>query len=440
MSDFQPHSDKQEDLIFSDEELTLGVTGTQWGKSQGGSLWFKRMIHTYADGKSNFIIAAPTYKILGQSALPYFLRTMEGVGTYNSSKAEFTLHIGGVVYARSGTDPDSVVGIPDVKAVWLDEAGKCSLYFSENIRARAASKGAKKLFTTSPYSLNWIYKDLIKPIKDGLITDVPLIQAASWENPYHALSDPDRLARERMRMDPRRFNMIYGGEFGRMMGLVYDCFDDDENIIDQSKVNLPTGTRFFAGVDWGFTEPFSMGIRAVTSEGLHYKVSEFYKTGLTVTDMVTYARQQMQVWGIEVFYCDPSQPGLIEEFCRNGLPAVAADNDIRRGIDLHYELIKTRKFKIFRNTCPYTLDEIDSYHYPEPKDLGPDESIKDQKPVGQNDHALDADRYCTIMTYKTGTKHTPKVPSVGNAKKNESAQQRIARLKKTRSTRHSENW
>lgn len=397
-------------------------------------MWLKRMIHTYADGKTNFVLAAPTYKILGQSALPYFLRVMEGLGTYNTSRAEFKLHSGGVVYARSGTEPDSVVGIPDIKAIWLDEAGKASLYFSENIRARAASKGARMLFTTSPYSLNWIYKDLIKPIKDGKITDVPLIQAASWENPYHALSDPDRLAKERLRMDPRRFNMVFGGEYGRMSGLVYDCFDDSENIADLEKVKFPTGTRFFAGIDWGFTEPFAMVVRAVTPEGMHYQVSEFYKSGLTINDIAMYCRQQKQVWNIECFYCGPDQPGSILELQRQGIPAVASDNDMRRGIDLHYELIRTRKYKIIRNTSPYTLDEIDVYHYPEPKDLGPDESVKDQKPVGQNDHALDANRYLTIMTYRTGAKLSPKVPEEVT-KRQETNQKRIARLKKFRSNR-----
>jgi hypothetical protein len=86
-------------------------------------------------------------------------------------------------------------------------------------------------------------------------------------------------------------------------------------------------------VDWGFTDPFVMKIRAITPEGNHYGISEFYKTGLTLSDMILIAKQKQGIYGKMVFYCDPSQPGHIEEFNRNGLSALPSDNDIRRGVD-----------------------------------------------------------------------------------------------------------
>lgn len=429
--EFVPHSAKQEEIIFSDAQETCAGTGTQYGKSIAGALWFKRQIHSFTHPTDNFLLAAPTYKILNQSALPYFLRAMEGMGTYNSSKAEFKTNWGPIVYVRTGTEPDSIVGIPNVRAAWIDEAGKLSLYFAENLRARVAAMGARVLYTTSPYSRNWIFKDIIKPCKLGIRPEVKLITAASWENPYHALHDPLKRHAERSRMDQRRFDMLYGGEWGQMAGVVYDCFDEDDNVVDRAKVQLPMGTRFFGGIDWGFREPFCLVIRAVTPDGQHYQVSEFYKSGLTITDMVLLAKQQKDVWNIQTFYCDPSQPGSIEEFNRNGLSAQGADNDKRRGLDLHYDLIKTRKYKIFRGTSPYTLDEIESYHYPEPEDLEPDGKAKDPLPVEQFDHAMDANRYLTISTYRTGIKLVPKVPADGS-ERNESRTQRTARLKKGR--------
>ncbi len=194
-----------------------------------------------------------------------------------------------------------------------------------------------------------------------------------------------------------------------MTGLVYDCFHDIQNQIDPFE--LPDGTQYFGGLDWGYTDPFVLKIRAVTPEGRHYGVSEYYKSGLTLSDMIEIARQKMKIFRVERYYADPSQPGYIEEFCRAGIPTVGADNDIRRGIDLHYELMKTRKFKLFSGLNPYTLDELDTYHWPEPQDLKPDQSSKEEKPVGQNDHCLDVDRYITISTYRSGFKHVPKTPT-----------------------------
>jgi hypothetical protein len=433
------HSEKQDDLIFSDSDITIGATGTQWGKSQGGSLWLKRQIHTDFNPKANFIIGAPTYKILQQSALPYFLEVMDGFGKYKQGEDRLQIHGGGSVYMRTETDPDSVVGIPNVKAGWLDEAGKLRLYFIENYLARIAAKGAKSLWTTSPYGRNWIFKNFIKPALAGRFpkSKVNLIQAASWENPYHELHDPVKRAEMRKFMDPKRFNMLFGGEWGQMIGLVYDCFDEEANQVEP--FDLPSGTQYFGGVDWGYTDPFVLTVRAITSDGRHYQVSEFYKTGLTISDMIEVARQKKRVFHIERFYCDPSQPGSIEEFNRAGLPAVGADNDIRRGIDLHYELLKTRKLKYFRGLNPYTLDELDSYHYPEPKDLGPDQDSNDQLPVGQNDHCLDTGRYITISTYRSGFKSTPKAPQESLRQTREQRTEWLKR-RKARYGNQTENW
>jgi hypothetical protein len=389
-----PHSDKQDEIIFSDAETTVAVTGTQFGKSQGGALWIKRQTHIFTNKSDNFILTAPSYKIMQQSMLPYFLDSMRGFGEHIKSDNVFKIHSGGTVYMRTNTDPDSIVGIPNVRAAWGDEAGKYTLYFWENFRARIAARGARVLLTTSPYSMNWLWRDIVKPKLEGKLPEVKLIRAASWENPYHTLHDPEKRRREEARMDPRRFAMIYGGEFGKMQGLVYDCWDDDENLVQEFQ--LPAGTRFIAGVDWGYTDPFVIKVRAVTPDGMQYGISEFYKSGQTLTDMINIARQKRQIWPIERFVCDPSQPGYIEEFNRAGLIAIPAENDIRLGIDAHYNLVKTRKYKEFIGACPYSHDERGSYHYPEPEDLGPDDNKKELLPVDANNHAMDVDRYITL--------------------------------------------
>lgn len=358
---------------------------------------------------------------------------MRGCGEYNKTDQCFKLHWGPSVWIRTATEPDSVVGIPRVRAVWGDEAGKYSLYFWENLEGRAAPMNARILLTTSPYSLNWIWKDLIKPHKAGHRPDVSLVQATSAENPYFNRSVYEK---RRLTMDPRRFAMMYGGEWGRMSGLVYDSWADSENLIDPFE--LPQGTRYFGGIDWGHTEPFVLVIRAITPDGRHYQVSEFYKSGMTVLDMIQVAKQKKQVYGITRFYAGPDQPGYIEEFNRHGLPCEGAVNDIRRGVDLHYELIKTRRYKIFAQSSPHTLDELESYHYPEPEDLGPDDSSKEMKPVGQNDHALDANRYVTISTYRTQLKITPKSPEDSQIKPKDHTE-RLAFLKRARLSKHSED-
>jgi PBSX family phage terminase large subunit len=432
------HSQKQEMAFFSTKKITACITGIQWGKTTAGAVWMRNRIAENLESGASFIVTAPTFKIMEQSTLPAFMKEMFGFGKYNAQKAIFEIDMGlefqnPRVYFRTSTEPDSVVGTTNVYGIWCDEAGKYPLYFWENIEGRSAFKNCPIIITTSPYSMNWIYKEIIRPTREGKRDDVLLIQASSNENPHFP---QEVYERNKKIMDPRRFNMMYNGNFDRMQGLVYDCFEDNENQVAPFK--LPEGTKYYGGIDWGYTEPFVLKVRAITLEGNHYSVSEFYKSGMTPTDIIALAKQKMEIFGIKQFYCDPSQPGLIEEFNRNKIPAVGADNDITRGIALHYELLAARKLRFFRGMNPYTLDELETYHYPEPKDLGPDDSAKDQKPVAQNDHALDADRYITISTYRMGKTLIPTVPEEKREK--ESDHQRIKRLMKRKRSNQTENW
>jgi hypothetical protein len=427
---FTPHSVKQSKLIHSRAAMTIAATGTQWGKSIAGALWMLKQMYEFDEAGSMFLIMSPTYKIMQQSVIPHFTSFARHLGSFNQTEAVFETDDKQRVFFRTETDPDSIVGIPKVRAYWLDEAGKVSLYFHENIQARAASVGARGLYSTSPYTRNWLFKDYIAKKRMGELPDVELICAASWENPYHSLHDITKRNQMRMRMDPRRFDMLFGGEWGTQAGLVYDCFDHESNICEPFR--LPAGTSYYGGIDWGHTEPFVIVIRAVTPEGKHYQVSEFYKTGMTVPDQLAIARQKMDIFGVKMFYCGHERPENIMLFNQKGVPAIPVpEKDIQLGTDLHYELIKTLRYKIFNKTSPHTIDEIETYHYPEPEDLDADDDAEDQAPVGQNDHCMSANRFVTLRTYKAHVKLKAYTPvDEGDGERKETQEMRLKRLMK----------
>jgi hypothetical protein len=198
---------------------------------------------------------------------------------------------------RTGTDADSVVGITEVRGVWGDESGLFSLYFHENLQARASIKEAQIMYTTSPYSLNWIYTDYIrKKMKGNLGDDVEIIQARSNENPFFPAAEFER---KKKSMDPRRFNMVYGGEFHKIEGLVYDCFDQDVHVIPRRE--LDPKTVYVAGVDWAFTNPSAIAVIGVTPNDGVFLVHEFYKTGQTINDLVEITKKLKTEYTMERF-------------------------------------------------------------------------------------------------------------------------------------------
>jgi PBSX family phage terminase large subunit len=400
---------KQDQALFSFWErgsrVTIFAAGIQSGKTTVGVQWLRLLMLAHAaNPQANFIITSPSFRILEQSTLPPFLNVMDGLGTFHRQGMYFKMTNGPTCWMRTATDPNSVVGITDVYGILSDEAGLYPRYFWDNIMARAAFKQAPIMVVTSPYSQNWLYLDYVRHLekKPDSIDGVTLIQARSDENPYFPKAEYERQSKL---MDKRRFDMVFGGQFGRMEGLVYDAFDEAENTCPEQ--SLPVGTQIYCGVDWGVRHAFVLHVRAITADGHHYQVAEVYRSGLNPMDMVAAARSVKLAWGVRTFYADPSQPGMIDLFCANGLPTVGAENDIRLGIGYHYELVKTRKFKIFEGRCPYSLDQYSTYHYPSPQDLKPDQDEKEVRPVKTNDDAMDAARYCTIMTYKAGEPKRP---------------------------------
>ena len=398
MSIWTPHSKKQDIIVFSKKRIAIAGTGIQWGKTDSGVIWLKSMMHVHTDASDNFIVASPSYKILEQSTLPPFMKLMEGCGRLDRQNMCFHIHNGGKVWFRTGQNPDSVVGITNVRAILADEAGLYSRYFWYNLQARASFKESPVRIVTSPYSLNWLYTDFIRPYKKGdeyVRQLVDLVQATSAENPYFPANEyEDR----RRTMDPRRFNMIYGGNFDKAEGLVYDCFDQDMHQCD--KMLLPDGTVNYAGVDWGYRDPFVISVRSVTPLGMHYRVGEFFKPQQTIDQMIAAASRFKDLFNIQRFYCDPSRPEYISLFNQHGLRAVAADNSIRLGIDRHYELIKSGLYSVFRGTSPHCLDEYEQYHYPELKETKVDQVQKTELPVDSNNHCMDTERYLSMALYK----------------------------------------
>ncbi len=277
-------------------------------------------------------------------------------------------------------------GIQDVEGVWLDEGGLISRYAWENVDGRTARTQAQIMITTTPYALNWLF-EMWQQWKAGKRDDVEFIQFTSKDNPYFPEAEFER---QRKLLDSRRFAMKYCGQFGKMEGLVYPNLNTCKARV------LPQGTAYYAGIDWGYTNPFALVIRGLTPDGVHYRVGEYYKTGLSIDDIVQVCKQRAQIYDIRMFVCDPSSPANISALNKAGLSAVGGNNDIRLGIDKHTELIKTDRFFIFEDENPHGMDEYSTYHYPEPKELKIDDDSKERLPVASNNHSLDADRYITM--------------------------------------------
>ena len=375
----------QEKAFLSEKRIIAMVAGIQSGKTENGAHWIANKASKGKRGE-NVIICANTYKILMQATLPKFLGTYGHYGTYHKVDSVFKFHNGVTAFIRSLSDPNSIEGCTNVIGCWLDEGGLISKYAWDNVQGRTAFRQAQVMITTTPYALNWLFF-LWESWKRGERDDVQFVEFTSKDNPYF----PDEeFERQRRILDPRRFQMKYLGKFGEIEGLVY------EDVQYCPSVVMPAGTRYFGGIDWGYTNPCAIVVRAITPAGTHYRIAEFYKTQMTIDEVVKVCKQRMQIYNIELFIGDPSAPANIESLNRGGVKCIAGNNEVRLGIDTQNTLFREGRFFIFEDDNPMGKDEYSTYHYPEPKDHKIDEDQKEPEPVKANDHGCDADRYVTM--------------------------------------------
>jgi hypothetical protein len=72
--------------------------------------------------------------------------------------------------------------------------------------------------------------------------------------------------------------------------------------------------------------------------------------------------------------------------------------DLKAGIDAHNMMIRSGKHRVFK-TCKHTIDEYETYHWPDTEDDGLD---AEDDPVDENNHAMDASRYVSMHLVKQG--------------------------------------
>lgn len=351
----------------------------------------------------NFLIGAPSHKILQQSTMEKFweLVVEKDWGVFNKQEQIFYLNTGGKIFVRSLDAPDSIEGMT-VYAAWLDEAGNMKERAWINVLARVAAKRGRVLCTSTPYNLGWMYKSVFKPIKEGKpgFTDFELVESRSIDNPHFP---KEEFQSAKLLLSTAEFERRYMGQFRRMTGLVYeDIFDFNgdfnENVIFSQK---PEEFLYvIGGIDWGYRDPTAIVSIGVTRNGHLYITKEIFRSGMTVRETADVAGAVRFSESVSAFYGGAEQPSAIQELNTRGVPVLPSNRDIPFGTSLVRSFIRLGRVHI-HESCTNIQEEFKVYHY--------DENMRDiEIPADESNHTMDAIRYA-IATH----------PSIGSIIKEE---------------------
>jgi PBSX family phage terminase large subunit len=391
IQEFSPH-EYQMKVLESKARFILALSGVQGGKTTIGAVWLLREIYdSFQQGqRGDWLIAAPTVKILEQSTLPKFEQFFPpDWGEWKEQKKYFQLVWGDRIFVRSTEEPDYLEGMT-VRGAWLDEAGKMKHAAWINIQARLAIFQGRAVFTTTPYAVNWVNFDILK--KAGSTNDIVnpsgegYIAAYAWKSIDNPAFSRDEYERAKRNMPPAIFERRYDGKFTALEGLVYPDYSED-CLVDPFLI--PENWKRFGGLDFGYTNPTALTCLAEDPDTkTFYVFDEFYRTESSLQLIADFIRDRK----LEYVLADPQSAMVISELQRyHGLSNLApANNDIAVGIERLGTLIREGRLKFLRDKCPSTIEEIEQYHYPPNDGDGP---VSD-KPVAKKNHAMDALRYC----------------------------------------------
>lgn len=270
--------------------------------------------------------------------------------------------------------------IPDEVAMYRN----FQVQWQEIVLPTLTDKHGEAMFISTPKGFNHFY-DLFQMEQTN--PDYKSFHFTTYDNPF---IKPEEIELIRASVTEDAFAQEYLADFRKMQGLVYKEFNRDIH----SYTELPKERYFIetiAGVDFGFTNPAAVLTIKIDYDGHYWIDEEFYQSGHTDAQIAEIVAGK----NFNKVYPDPENPAAIKELKdrRVNVREVIKGNDsIKNGIDRIRELLKSGRIHINKR-CGNLIWEFETYAYPDKKD----QRNAEEKPIKENDHALDALRYAVMM-------------------------------------------
>lgn len=385
---------------YADNDALICDGAVRSGKTFCMSLSFMLWL-SYCFNEKSFAICGKTIRSARRNIIVPVLPVLKSMGFKIIEKISENLltveYKGKVnrVYIFGGKDEGSAAHIQGLTlgGVLFDEVALMPRSFVEQALARCSVDGSKFWFNCNPeYPSHWFYRNWIKnrERKRALY-----LHFTMRDNPSLSAKTIERYENLYSGAFYQRFIL---GEWVAVSGAVYPFMKDS------SFVKVPDGPfeDYVVSVDYGTVNPASMGLWALKNN-VWYRIDESYydsrREGRQRTDEEHYKalRELTGNRKISTVTVDPSAASFIQTVRRhdeyNVTPAL---NDVLNGIRQTITAIREGRVKICDN-CLDSIREFSLYRWDE---RGGD------RPVKENDHAMDDIRYFVATILNRGESFT----------------------------------
>ncbi|MEU8680775.1 PBSX family phage terminase large subunit [Streptomyces sp. NPDC048611] len=275
---------------------------------------------------------------------------------------------------------------------YADEVTLLPAAFFRQLLARLSVPGAKLIGTTNPDSpRHWLRTDYLDRADE---LDLAEFHFQLADNPSLSEAYVAALAAEFTGLWRRRMIL---GEWVVAEGAIYDAYDEQRHVVDE----LPAMRRYWLGVDYGTSNPFSAILLGLGDDGRLYAVNEWRHDSRAAHRQMTDAEYSRAVRGWldeldvvpEWTFIDPSAASYSTQLWADGHPGVTrAVNEVIDGIRSVSVTLDSGLLRIHRS-CAGLLSELPNYVWSEEA-----AARGEDKPVKKNDHSVDALRYVIHST------------------------------------------
>lgn len=306
---------------------------------------------------------------------------------YNLGAGEATL-FGRRIYLVGANDLRSEGKIRGLTlaGAYGDEIALWPESFFTMLLSRLSVPGARFIGTTNPDSpYHWLKTNYLDRAGElGLRRWHFLLE----DNPNLDPAYVEALKKEYVGLWYKRFIL---GLWVQAEGAVYDMWDDAIYAVDEVPSQF---TRYYVGVDYGTSNP-TVFLLIGQHEDKLYVIDEYYwdsaEQGRQKTD-AEYShdlREFIKGRYPQAIVIDPSATSFITQLRRDGVRMIRhANNSVLDGIRTVAAFLPQKRLFVYRKRCPNLLREFTAYVWdPQAQKRGED------RPLKQNDHALDALRY-----------------------------------------------
>lgn len=315
------------------------------------------------------------YRLIKDLVYQYKLDDLFSFSDYNSS---ITCANNNEIISTGTDDVEKLKSIHGITGIWIEEATELRRndFLQIDLRLRGETQNYKQIILSfNPIDrLHWIKEMFF----DNENAEASILKTTFRDNKFIDAQYLKIL--ESLSMNNKDFHQVYAlGEWGASSNIIYpvwEIYSADEKI---------EGVKVF-GLDFGFNNPTAI-VECRISGAKAYIRERLYEKGLTNADLINKLKNIINNKS-DFIFADSAEPQRIEEIYRAGFNIFPADKNVKNGIDY----LKRFKIKICGDS-ENLINELNAYKWAEDKNGNTlDEAIK------ENDHLLDAARYC-IYTY-----------------------------------------